>query len=76
MSVGIKNNNYLNVKNGTSPWLDANGKSAGTDSKGHAVFKDPAYGVRAGILLLRTYFCKHKLRSIADILSRSDRTGS
>lgn len=80
MSVGIKNNNYLNVKNGTSPWLDANGKSAGTDSRGHAVFQDPAYGVRAGILLLRTYFLKHKLRTIAAILSRwapaSDTVGS
>lgn len=70
MSVGLKNNNYLNVKNGASPWLDANGQSAGTDDKGHAVFKDPAYGVRAGILLLRTYFRKHKLQTIAGILAR------
>lgn len=80
MSVGLKNNNYLNLKNGASPWLDANGNSAGTDGKGHAVFKDPAYGVRAGILLLRTYFRKHNLRTIAGILARwapaSDTIGS
>jgi hypothetical protein len=34
------------------------------------VFTDPAYGVRAGILLLRTYCFKHNLRTIAEILSR------
>lgn len=70
MSTGLKNNNYLNLKNGASAWLDANGKSSGTDSRGHAVFKDPAYGVRAGILQLKAYFLKHKLQTIAKILAR------
>ena len=79
-STGIRNNNYLNVKNGADPWQDAGGKAAGTDERGHAVFSDPAYGVRAGIVLLRTYFFKHNLRTIAEILSRwapaSDTVGS
>lgn len=78
--VGIKNKNYLNVKNGATPWLDAGGKDSKTDPKGHAVFSDAAWGVRAGILLLRSYFFKHNRRTIAEILSRwapaSDTIGS
>lgn len=69
-SRGLTNNNYLNLKNGTSRWMDADGKESKTDSRGHAVFTDPVYGVRAGILLLRTYFFTHNLRTIAEILSR------
>jgi murein DD-endopeptidase MepM/ murein hydrolase activator NlpD len=68
--TGIKNKNYLNVKNGASPWLDTGGKNSKTDSRGHAIFTDPAYGIRAGILLLRTYFFTHNLRTIAEILAR------
>ena len=79
-AVGIKNKNYLNAKNGDDPWRDASGKSAKTDPKGHAIFTDPAYGIRAGILLLRTYFVKHGLRTVLAILSRwapaSDTIGS
>jgi hypothetical protein len=79
-TTGIRNKNYLNVKNGTSPWLDAGGKESGTDSRKHAIFTDPAYGIRAGILLLRAYFFKHNLRTIAEILARwapaSDTIGS
>lgn len=79
-STGIRNNNYLNVKNGAAPWLDAGGKPSGTDERGHAVFADPAYGVRAGVLLLRSYFFRHNLRTIAEILARwapaSDTVGS
>src|SRR5687768_11671502 len=70
MPTGIQNKNYLNVKNGASPWMDADGKESKTDSRGHAIFSDPSYGIRAGILLLRTYFFKHNLRTIAEILSR------
>ncbi|MCW5892929.1 MAG: peptidoglycan DD-metalloendopeptidase family protein [bacterium] len=78
--VGIKNNNYLNVKNGPDPWMDAHGKPSRTDARGHAVFADPAYGVRAGLRQLRTYFVKHRCRTVLAILSRwapaSDTIGS
>jgi murein DD-endopeptidase MepM/ murein hydrolase activator NlpD len=78
--TGIRNKNYLNIKNGGSPWMDAGGRESGTDERGHAVFKDSAYGIRAGILQLRAYFFKHNLRTIAEILSRwapaSDTVGS
>ena len=79
-SRGQRNNNYLNLKNGAVPWMDAGEKDAKTDANGHAIFADPAYGVRAGILLLRTYFFTHNLRTIAEILTRwapaSDTLGS
>ncbi|MBY0275555.1 peptidoglycan DD-metalloendopeptidase family protein [Candidatus Binatia bacterium] len=68
--VAIKNKNYLNVKNGDDPWMDVGGKPSKTDPKGHAVFSDPVYGIRAGLLLLRTYFLKHDRRTILAILSR------
>jgi hypothetical protein len=70
--VGIRNNNYLNVKNKKSdPWKDADGKPSRTDPNGHAAFSIPAWGVRAGILQLRAYFLKHspKRQTINDIIS-------
>ena len=68
--AGIRNKNYLNVKNGSSPWKDASGKKSKTDSRGHAIFTNPAYGIRAGILLLKRYYFTHKRRTIAEILAR------
>jgi len=70
VATGIRNKNYLNVKNGSSPWMDADGKESQTDSRGHAIFTDAAYGVRAGILLLRKYYFAHNLHTIAEILAR------
>jgi hypothetical protein len=70
--VGIRNNNYLNVKNKLSdPWNDAGGKPSRTDEHGHAAFSSPAFGVRAGILQLRAYFLKHtpKRQTINAIIS-------
>ena len=69
-STGVRNNNYLNVKNTKPPWLDLNRSEAKSDERGHAIFSDPAYGVRAGIRLLRTYYFRHNLKTIAEILSR------
>ena len=79
-TTGERNNNDLNLKNGPSPWLDADGKDSRTDDRGHAIFKDPAFGVRAGLLQLRIYYFTHQLRTIAQILARwapaSDTVGS
>ncbi len=70
ITTGEKNKNYLNLKNGASPWADAGGKESKTDARGHAVFTDPSFGIRAGILQLRAYFFKHNRRTIAEILAR------
>ena len=64
MSRGLNNKNYLNIKG--RGWKG----QIGQDSRGHAIFHSSEWGIRAGIVLLRTYWFKHKLRSIAAILSR------
>jgi hypothetical protein len=76
-TLGIRNKNYLNVKNNPSnPWKG----SISTDSRGHAKFSDPAWGIRAAIMVLRTYWFTYRLRTVAQILSRwapsSDTIGS
>lgn len=74
ISAGIRNKNYLNCKG--RGWKG----QTGNDSRGHAIFKSPEWGIRAGIVLLRTYWFTHRLRTIAAILSRwapsSDTVGS
>lgn len=65
-TVGLRNRNLLNVKQGSDPWKYSTGK----DGKGHTIFPSYAKGLRAGIITLRTYYVTHKLRTIADILAR------
>ncbi len=78
--VGINNKNYLNLKQVNPPWLDAGNKNSGRDTKGHAIFSDPVWGIRAGIIQLRSYFFRHNRRTVAEILERwapsSDTIGS
>lgn len=73
-TAGVRNRNFLNVKG--KGWRF----SKGNDSRGHAIFDDPAHGLRAAIITLRTYWFKHNKRSVAAILSRwapvSDTIGS
>lgn len=72
--AGIRNRNPLNVKG--KVWRGA----TGVDGRGHAIFDSPALGTRAAIRLLRTYWTKHRLRTVPEILSRwapsSDTVGS
>lgn len=76
-SVGVRHRNLLNVKqNPADPWRF----SIGQDGKGHTIFPSFPKGLRAGIINLRSYWTRHKLRTIAAILSRwapsSDTIGS
>ena len=64
MSRGLDNKNYLNIKG--KGWKG----QIGQDTRGHAIFSSSEWGIRAGIILLRTYWFKHRLRTIAAILSR------
>lgn len=50
----VRLNNYGCVKQGGDPWNGSGGKR---DSKGHAVFSEPAYSVRA---VVRDYCSKHR----------------
>ncbi len=76
----VDNNNYLRVRNTADPWLDAGGTPSRSGRKREAIFTDPAWGVRAGILQLRIYFLRHDLRTVAKILAlwptASDALGS
>lgn len=63
-TAGVRNKNLLNVK-GTG-WK----YSLGRDDRGHNRFPTYAKGLRAGIITLRSYWTRHKKRTVADILSR------
>lgn len=62
----VRLNNYGCVKQGGSPWSGSNGLR---DSKGHAVFEDPAYSVRA---VVRDYCSKHR-QGVRDVLALAER---
>lgn len=63
-TTGVRNKNLLNVKG--EDWL----YSLGRDARGHNKFPTFEKGLRAGIITLRSYWTRHKKRSIASILSR------
>lgn len=66
-SLAIQNNNPLNVKaRANDPWLGQIGK----DKHGHAIFKSPVHGIRAGSLVLRTYAKEHKIATIPELVER------
>lgn len=73
-TTGIRNKNLLNIKG--SGWRGV----VGYDSRGHAIFPTYALGLRAAVITLRTYWRTHRLRTVAEILSRwapaSDTIGS
>ncbi len=65
--VGVRNRNYLNVKNNPqNPWQG----SAGADARGHTIFRAPEWGLRAAIMTLRTYWFSYGLRTVSAILAR------
>jgi hypothetical protein len=65
-TVGTRNRNLLNVKQGREPWKYSTGK----DGKGHAIFPNFASGIRAGIGNLRTYWTTHGIKSPLGIANR------
>jgi len=75
-STGVRNNNPFNVKKpGSDVWVG----TVAYDERGHVIFSDPAYGVRA---VLRDLMNKEKagLKCLYDIFERyapiSDTQGS
>lgn len=63
-TLGIKHKNYLNVKQlGGAGWKG----STGADARGHAIFSDAAWGLRAAIRNLWNYWSKRKRRTLAAI---------
>lgn len=64
---GYRNNNPLNLERNSTKWQ---GMSDEQNDKRFVVFKSMAYGYRAAIRTLTTYFNVHHLRSIRQIVSR------
>ena len=66
-TLSRKAGNYLNVKAPSDTyWLG----QCGRDSHGHAVFKSPEWSLRAGTLVLRSYYQRHNIRTVRGIVER------
>ena len=63
---GIRNNNPLNIRRGTN-WL---GLSKHQTDPAFCQFDSMTYGLRAGLIIIRTYMMKYKLTTIHSIVSR------
>lgn len=67
-TLSRKAGNYLNVKcnNRADYWLG----QCGIDAHGHAVFKSPEWSLRAGSLVLRSYYQRHGIKTVRGIVER------
>ncbi len=67
-TLSRKAGNYLNVKCNNKPdyWLG----QCGIDTHGHAVFKSPEWSLRAGTLVLRSYYQRHGIKTVKGIVER------
>ena len=66
-TLSRKAGNYLNVKAPSdSYWLGQKGR----DAHGHAVFVSPEWSLRAGTLVLRSYYQRHGIKTIKGIVER------
>lgn len=63
---GIRNNNPLNIRRGSN-WV---GLSKHQTDPAFCQFDSMTYGLRAGLIIIRTYMTKYKLTSIHAIVSR------
>lgn len=67
MTRGQRNNNPLNIRHSSSRWQ---GRSPVQTDACFVQFESVEYGLRAGFMLLRTYFYKYKLHTIRSIILR------
>ena len=67
-TLSRKAGNYLNVKcnNRANYWLG----QCGIDAHGHAVFRSPEWSLRAGTLVLRSYYLRHGIKTVRGIVER------
>lgn len=63
---GIRNNNPLNIRKGSN-WI---GLSKHQTDPAFCQFDSMTYGLRAGLIIIRTYMHKYNLHSIHAIVSR------
>ena len=66
-TLSRKAGNYLNVKAPSdSYWLGQKGR----DAHGHAMFVSPEWSLRAGTLVLRSYYQRHGIKTVRGIVER------
>lgn len=66
VNIGLQNNNPLNIRySALNKWIGLVGSY-----KGFCAFDSMDHGIRAGIIILRTYINKHHLTSVEDIIKR------
>lgn len=63
---GIRNNNPLNIRRGSN-WI---GLSKTQNDPSFCQFDSMTYGLRAGLIIIRTYMTRYKLHSVHTIVSR------
>ena len=66
--LALATRNYLNIKR------SANGQrwegELSADDAGHVIFKDAAYSIRAGAIVLKNYERKHGIKTVRGIITR------
>jgi len=67
---GIRNNNPFNLKELPGDKTQWKGERATDDDPIFEEFETMEYGIRAGMITLRTYMKKHNLRTIIEIIKR------
>lgn len=64
---GIRNNNPLNIRKSSTPWL---GKKAESTDPSFEQFTSLEYGLRAGLINIRTYLKRDRLQDITQIINK------
>lgn len=67
-TLALKNRNYLNLKSLSNG--DRWKGQIGEDRFGHAIFESPAWSIRAGAIVLRTYEHKHGIKTVEALVRR------
>ena len=65
-TLAVQNNNPCNIKAVRTPWKG----QVGTDRHGHAVFDEPAHGIRAAANVLINYYLRHGLDTLNGVVNR------
>lgn len=68
-SLARQNRNLLNIKTPLKKGEYWKGQ-IGVDKFKHAIFSDPVWSIRAGIVLLKNYETKHKVDTITKLVNR------
>jgi len=64
---GLRNNNPFNIIDSKTKWQ---GESDKNDDPKFEEFEDMVIGIRAGMVILRSYMLKYKLNTISKIINR------